>query len=270
VTEQGEQQDVIDHLERAGVLGGIRWAYRSATTRTLEVYSEADGHDAAWLGNTRFTLFRDRLDRVFGCGRYAVRAGSPATGNLDVLYAELSPEDRRTMPHLAPGLVRRADFNGSPGWAYGDHRFLLAACAFGKLDRLPWPQKSPTKRRIARQPSPQPPQPSLFDDLADEELAGLIALATQARTLDLETFVVAHTLDSVGAAKELVLGRPRLNSGGGEAWYWQQDLLTVPPADGAAQPSGGMQPASPDPAADAPVRLRPAASEPRRRAGGDR
>jgi hypothetical protein len=257
------------------VLGGIRWAYRSATTRTLEVYSEADGHDAAWLGNTRFTLFRDRLDRVFGCGRYAVRPGSLATGNLDILYAELSPEDRRTMPHLTPGLVRRADFNGSPGWADGEYRFLLAACAFGKLDRLPWPQKSPTKRRIALQPSPNPPQPSLFDDLtldevADEELAGLRALVTQARTLDLETFVVGHTLDSVGAAQELVLGRPRLNSGGGDAWYWQQDLLTVPPADSSGQAEDATGPATPDPAADAPVRLRPATSEPARRASGDR
>jgi hypothetical protein len=50
-----EQQDVIGDLEAALVLAGVRWAYRSATTRTLETYSEADDHDAAWLGNTRFT-----------------------------------------------------------------------------------------------------------------------------------------------------------------------------------------------------------------------
>jgi hypothetical protein len=265
-----EQQDIIDELEETGVLAGIRWAYRSATTRTLEVYSEADGHDAAWLGNTRFTLFRDRLDRVFGCGRYAVQPGSPATGNLDVLYAELSAGDRRTMPHLAPDLVSRADFNGSPGWSHADRRFLLASCAFGKLDRLPWPQKSPTKRRIALQPTPEPPQASLFDDVADEEQAGLIALMTQVRTLDLETFVVAHTLDSLSEATELVFGRARLNSGGGDAWHWQQDLLSVPAADGGRPLRGSLEPSDPDTAPDAPVRLRPAASEqPGGRAGGD-
>jgi hypothetical protein len=265
-----EQQEVIDELEEIGVLAGVRWAYRSATTRTLEVYSEADGHDAAWLGNTRFTLFRDRLDRVFGCGRYAVQPGSSATAHLDVLYAELSAEDRATMPHLAPGLVSRADFNGSPGWSHARRRFLLASCAFGKLDRLPWPQKSPTKRRIALQPTPDPPQASLFDDVADEELAGLVALMTQARTLDLETFVVGHTLDSVGETLELVFGRPRLNSGGGDAWYWQQDLLAMPAADGSGQFGRGLGPSDPDTAPDAPVRLRSAASEqPRSRAGGD-
>jgi hypothetical protein len=272
-----EQQDVTSDLEEAGVLGGVRWAYRSACTRTLEIYSEADGHDAAWFGNTRFTLFRDRLDRVFGCGRYAVQPGGVAGGgvsggnvaggsvaggsvaggsNLDVLYAELSEHDRRTMPQLAPGLVRRADFNGSPGWAQGDRRFLLAAGAFGKLDRLPWPQKSPTKRRVALQLIPEPPQASLFDVLADEELAGLIALRTQARTLDLETFVIAHTLDSLSGAMELIFGRARLNSGGGDAWFWQEDLLSAPPADGRRSFGASPEPSRPDLAPDAPVRLR--------------
>ena len=57
-----EQQDVVADLEAAGVLAGVRWAYGAATSRTLEIFSEADGHDAALLGNLRFTLFRDRLD----------------------------------------------------------------------------------------------------------------------------------------------------------------------------------------------------------------
>src|ERR1700722_19662748 len=65
----GEQQEVIEELTAAGVLAGIRWAYESATRRSLESYCEADGHDPAWLGHTRFTLFRDRLDRVFTCSR---------------------------------------------------------------------------------------------------------------------------------------------------------------------------------------------------------
>lgn len=68
-----EQQDVIGDLEAAGVLSGVSWAYRVATSRTLEIFSEADGRNAALLGNLRFTLFRNRLDRVFACDRYELQ-----------------------------------------------------------------------------------------------------------------------------------------------------------------------------------------------------
>ena len=256
-----EQQDVIGDLEATLVLAGVRWAYRSATTRTLETYSEADGHDAAWLGNTRFTLFRDRLDRLFTCCRYAQRVGSNITANLDLLYSELTELDISAMPQLAPDLLRRADLNGSPGWASQGRRFLLASCAFGKLDRLPWPQKSPTKQRVARQPDPAPSQGTLFDGLADDEFAGLIMLATATHQLDMETFVVAHTLDPFSQSMELVFGRPRLNSGGGEAWHWYQDLLVGPPSDGGRRVDDSPSPQSPDAAPDAPVRLRRPPSE---------
>jgi hypothetical protein len=58
-----EQQDVMGELEAAGVLAGVRWAYRAATNRTLEIFSEPDGHDAALLGNMRWVwlLCRDCL-----------------------------------------------------------------------------------------------------------------------------------------------------------------------------------------------------------------
>lgn len=95
-----------------------------------EDYSEAAGHDAAWLRNTRFTPFHDRLDRVFACGRYVLKPGSDATASLDLLRAELSKRDISTMPQLAPDLLHRSDLNGSPGWAYQKGRFLLASCAF--------------------------------------------------------------------------------------------------------------------------------------------
>jgi len=166
-----EQQNVIGELEAAGVLAGVRWAYRAATSRTLEIFSEPDGHDEALLGTLRFTLFRDRLDRVFACDRYELQPGSGATDHLNLLYAELSQEDIRTMPQLAPELMRRADLTGSPGWAIEGRRFLLAACAFGKLDSLPWPRKSPTKQRVAQQRQPNPAQASLFEGVADEEIA---------------------------------------------------------------------------------------------------
>lgn len=243
----------------------MSWAFTSATARSLEDYSEADGHDATWLGQTRFTLFRDRLDRVFACERYALDSGDGGS-DLDLLYERLSKRDIATMPRLASDLVRRADLKGSPGWAWQGYRFLLAACTYGKIDRVPWPQKSRTKQRVARQRNPESQQPSLFEGFADEELGGLEAAEAAAFELDLTTFVVAHSLDPVSEQMELVFGRPRLNRGGGQAWHWRQSLLEVPPAGG-----GGLQPApqptGPTPVPDAPVRLRKAAEQRDGRAG---
>jgi hypothetical protein len=264
-----EQQDVIGSLEAAGVLPGISWAYRAATSRTLEFFSEADGH-AALLGNVRFTLFRDRLDRVFACEAYDLQTDSAPTDHLDVLYAELSQEDVRTMPQLAPDQVRRANLTGSPGWAFKGRRFLLASSAFGKLDELPWPRKSPTKQRVARQRQPNPAQVSLFADAADAEIAGLEELLANTYRLDLDTFVVAHTLDSVSQGTELVFGRPLFNSGGGRAWTWRHDLLAAPPADGGRIRGDGQLPSGPDSVPDAPVRMRrPATEQPADRARGE-
>lgn len=250
-----EQQDVIAELGDAGVLAGVRWAYLSATTRSLETYSEADGHDAAWLGNTRYTLFRDRLDRVFACERYAVRSGND-DADLDLLYDQLSKRDIDTMPRLDAGLARRANLNGSPGWAHGERRFLLASTVFGRINQLPWPQKSPTKQRVARQRNPEPPQPSLFEDLALEEIGSLEALAAAGQDLDLKTYVVAHSLDPLSQQVELVFGRPRLNSGGGQAWHWRQNLLSTPPSGGGRRTDSSPLPTGPNTVPDAPVRLR--------------
>jgi len=264
-----EQQDVIAELGEVGVLAGVRWAYLSATTRALETYVESDGHDAAWLGNTRFTLFRDRLDRVFACERYAVSPGND-DADLDLLYAELSDRDIDTLPRLDPALVRRSNLNGSPGWAHEGRRFLLASCAFGKLDQLPWPQKSPTKQRVAQQRNPEPPQPSLFEAFADEEIGGLEAALTAERQLDMVTFVVAHSLDPLSQQMELVFGRARLNSGGSKAWHWRQDLLGTPPGHGERRTDDTPLPTGPNTVPDAPVRLRRHAEEQRRdRASGE-
>jgi hypothetical protein len=250
-----EQRDVIAKLSRAVVLSGVRWAYLSAVGRSLETYSEADGHDAPWLGNTRFTLLRDRLDRVFACGRYAVHPGDDESG-LFQLFDALSATDRQTMPRVPAGLVRRCDLNGSPGWAVGDLRFLLASGEYGKLDSLPWPQKSATKQRVARQPSPAPPQPSLFDAFAPGEVGGLAGLAGAAAELDLVTYVVAHSLDPVSKQFELIVGRPRLNAGGGQAWYWCHDLLGAPPSADARRGADAPAASGPDPVPDAEIRLR--------------
>jgi len=113
-----EHDEVIKGFEDAGVLDGIRWAYQSATSRVLADYSEAAGHDSTWVGTTRFVLFRDRLDRVFSCGRYSVGTDSVVEASLDLLHAELTFVDVSTMPQLPSGLVIRANLNGSPGWVW--------------------------------------------------------------------------------------------------------------------------------------------------------
>ena len=252
-----EHQVVITELGAAGVLAGVRWACESATRRTLETYSEADGHDAAWLGNTRFTLIRDRLDRVFGCGRYALAGGGGEPG-LDVLHAELSPADLRAMPRPRPGTVRRADLHGSPGWAHKSRRFLLASGEFGRLDFIPWPSRSVTKRLVALAPNPDSVQPSLFEGFALAEIGGLSALEEADQRLDIDdTYVLAHALDPFTGQLQLVFGRPRLNVGGGPAWHWREDLLAGP-AVGAGARDSGDAPARADAAwvPDAPVRLR--------------
>ncbi|MBF6446571.1 hypothetical protein IU429_02700 [Nocardia elegans] len=262
-----EQQDVIDDLQNANVLGAIRWAYVSATDRTLATYSEADGHDAAWLGTTRFTLFRDRLDRVSAAERYATTLGND-DADLDLLYAELSDVEAQSMPHLPPGTMRRSNLNGSPGWAHGDCRFLLAAFTYGGVDTLPWPRKSPTKQRVAAQKDPDPNQASLFEDT---ELANLAAALYAEHELDMRTFVVAHSLNPVTEEIELVFGRPRLNAGGGPAWHWREDLLRMPPADGGRRIGDTPLPTGPNSVPDAPVRLRPSAQkQPNDRASGER
>ena len=275
----GEQQDVIAALAGAGVLTGIRWAYESATRRSLEIYSEADGHDLAWLGHTRFTLFRDRLDRVFSCGRYAVPT---ADGRLDVdvLCAELSERDLTTMPRLGPGLVRRADLRGSAGWAYQRHWFLISSAEFGRLETLPWQEKSVTKQLVAMQPSPDLRQPSLFADLLtdgvlpdeflpagrspDGALYGTLLpgrldplLLAADRELKVPTFIVAHTLDAGTGQIELTFGRPRLNLRGGPAWHWREDLMNVPlPVVRRTEVPAAAEIDNPSEVPDAPVRLR--------------
>lgn len=263
-----ERYDLIGSLGDAGVLAGIRWAFQSTTDRVLDDYSEAAGHDATWVGVTRFTLFRDRLDRVFSCRRYAVPADADGELSLDILHAELSQRDIDTLPKLDPDLVARANLNGSPGWAHEGVRWLLASSAYGELDELPWPQKSNTKQRVAQQQADAPTEPTLFDHLAPEELTGLAMLMDDPK-LDLRTLVVGHSLDAEQDGRELVIGQPRLNSGGGSAWHWKHDLLPIPPSDGGRLRPNAPTPVSPDITPDAPVKLRrPAAEQPTREQAG--
>lgn len=250
-----EQHDVMGRLRDSGVVDGIEWSYRSATSRALSDHSEEAGYNRASLGFNRFTLFKDRLDRVFSCGKYVLDDEGDTTRGLDILHAELAEDEIRMMPQLAPHLVRRADLNRSPGWAFEDLRFLLASSPFGKIDRIAWPRKGKTIQLIAAQPNPEP-QPSLFDDLDPEEIPGLAELSEA--QLDLDTFVVAHALDPLTQGLELAIGRPCTTSGGGPTWYWREDLLATRPTPGGHRIETPSL-AGPDTVEDAPVRLRPAA-----------
>jgi hypothetical protein len=266
-----EQDEALRDLSAAHVLDGLRWSARSSVARTMEDFDPDTGHDQGWLGYTFHKLLKDRLDRVFSCGRYAVSAPDEsgleeleeleesvpedAEVGLDVLGAGLTQRELDTMPRVAPGVVSRADLNGSPGWRSGSWRWLLASFAYGGADRILWPRKSPTKRRVAAQPDP--------DQLAfDLDAMGLPVLAELARadgTDGTKTLVLGHALDPDSGRAELPLGRPRLNSGGGDAWHWRTDLLSDGPAGGGQFGFAGR--ASPDPpssedVADAPVRLR--------------
>lgn len=251
-----EQQDVIDELGEAGVLPAIRWAYMSATARLLTTsIDDAAFHDRGWIGYTRFKLFEDRLDRVFACERYSV-GGGDRDAALDLLYSLLPKGEVDSMPRLEPGLVTRNNLNLSPGWVHGNKRFLLASAEYGKLRELPWSQKSPTKQKVASQIDPDPAQGSLFDEATDAELRSLETLLRVGEELDMTTFVVGHSLDPLGGNIELGFGRPRLNSGGGQAWLWLENLLTLPPVTGGQHVDTSPQPTPDDVEPDAPVRLR--------------
>jgi hypothetical protein len=253
-----EHHDVIENLITSGVLGAFKWAYESAVFRTLADHSEAAGHNATTLGVTRHALFTDRLDRVFSCGRYSVGDEFDATSNLDVLLAELSEVDAVSLPQLDPHLVERSDLHGSPGWVFNGRRFLIAACQFGQLETLPWARKSPTKQLAALQGNPDAIQDSLFVGSIDDEIFALLASGIGASKLDLETFIVAHTLDGISGQRELALGRAKLNFSGGRAWHWREDVLTSSIQDSSADVVNPDSVSDKDVVEDAPVRLRKA------------
>lgn len=260
----GEQREVLESLSDGGALAGMRWAYRAAVSRSLEQYNEADGHDSTFFGNLKYTLFRDRLDRVFSCERYAV-SGSDSEAGQDLVLDQLSASDIATLPRLDADLVCRANLNGSPGWLYSGRRFLLASYEFGTIDKLSWTQKSPTKQRVARQRPIDPPQPTLFDELNAEDVAAVLTASSD--ELDVPTFVVAHSVDLLSGQAELFFGRPCLDTSLDWSWYWRENLLSTPPSSGGRRPNAAPTPTGPNDVKDAPVRLRRPAAERRNEPG---
>jgi len=251
-----ERRRILGVLGEADVLRGIRWAYESAARRTREDYEEPTGHNATWVGITRWVLLCDRLDRVFSCGKYATREDSPGTVGLDILFATLTEAERTTFPHIEPATVVRDDLVGSPGWSNGDVRWLLASAEFGGVDEINWSRRSQVKQRTAKQIDPDNDQLSILDVLMDDPGAAKLREALEhAIEFDITTLVVTHTHDIDTNDRELYIGLPSME-GQDSAWAWKENLLTAPPADGGRQKPPVTEPDGPADVPDAPVRLR--------------
>ncbi|NIZ90139.1 hypothetical protein [Kineococcus rubinsiae] len=253
-----EQDDALHDLGESLVLEGLRWAAASSANRVLSDYDAETGHDQGWLGYSHHKLMKDRMDRVFSCGKYAAPSVDESAAGLDVVGAGLSQEDLRAMPQLASDLVVREDLNGSPGWRFGEWRWLLASFRHGEAHRIQWTRKSLTKQRVAAQRNPDQ---LAFDDeqLGIAELTDVFASLSQLTAVPSTTLVLGHALDPFNGGVQLPLGRPRLNPGGTEPWYWMKDLVDdwQPGGRGrvgstGSNPSGSGGPDLPD----APIRLR--------------
>lgn len=251
-----ERERILGVLGDTDVLRGVRWAYESAARRTREDYDEPTGHNATWVGITRWVLLCDRLDRVFSCGKYATPENSPATVGLDVLFATLTEAERATFPRIEPGTVVRDDVMGSPGWSNGDVRWLLASTEFGGVDEINWSRRSPLKQRAAKQIDPDNAQMSILDVLIDDPGAAMLREALEhAVEFDIPTLVVTHSHDIDADNRELYLGLPSMDDQD-SAWAWKENLLTAAPADPERQTPPVVEPEGPPNVPDAPVRLR--------------
>ncbi|MGW5063576.1 hypothetical protein ACWEQ2_40960 [Streptomyces sp. NPDC004096] len=258
-----EQQDALEDLGSSGVLSALSWANASAYRRTMQDYDPDTGHDQGWVGTTAHRLICDRLHRVFSTDKHAVDSPDAASAGLDAVAAGLYPGEYSKMPIIAPGVVTWSDLNMSPGWQCGKWRFLLGSFVYGESNRIPWPQKSPTKRLVASQAKPDGwvdnhPVLPFFEEAAPSLAALVHSVSEEEDDPEVTTLIVAHSVERELGIRELYLGRSRLNRGGGEAWYWKHDLLATEfgaPGTGTIPVAPGPRPGTPG-VQDAPVRLR--------------
>lgn len=251
-----ESTRTIRHFARNGVLDGVQWAFASAAAGVAQDFHPGKGYDEGWCGYSRHVLLKDRLNRVFSLGNYRLADGDEPTENLDVVFDQLSEEDIRSFPLIAPGLVDTSDLNGSPGWAVDGVRFLLSSMPGTDVHSIDWQGRSPTKQAVAAQSAPDRDLATLFHgvDGMDRAANEIIRVHESGRELDIPTFLVAHGHDLVGGGSpQLWLGRPQLVPG--EPWAWVESLLRRAPRP----PRGSELPATtPDHSSvpDAVVRLR--------------
>ncbi|RQX00504.1 hypothetical protein [Micromonospora inaquosa] len=261
-----ERDEALSELRAGGILNALRWIQESAHARATQDFDPATGHDQAVLGFNAFKLMCDRHDRVFSCQRFALGSPSPEAGEgFDVLVEGLTQSDIDTMPSIAPGSVVRSNLSQSPGWRFGRWRWLLASFEFGEIDRIPWPRKSPTKRKVAAQPHPDQFMLLGVDGTSISDAFATIGdLAGDEVEDDAITLVLAHSLDRHTGLSELYVGRSALNPGGALAWHWKEPLIGGP----GGTPGTGLKPGPRQPIApqtnnvpDAPVRLRSKSAE---------
>lgn len=226
------------------------WAKRSSDGRTLADYSEEAGHDGQWLGTTRYVLLKDRLNRVFTLGEYALPEGSDPALGADVVLTGLSENDQRTMPTIEQGVVKRANLRGSPGWSTGKYHFLIQSFSPGGIDEIRWQSHSETKQAIAARPNPDEPQLFALDASSDSTPPVEVPH-------DSPVLILAHSLNPLTGAAELYLGLPCLDPAKGVSWHWRIPLHNEPLAGGGIK-SRPMSPVDdPNDVADVEVHLRP-------------
>lgn len=251
-----EENEIWAEFEKNGVLELLPWAATTMFKRVAQDYDEAAGHNQTVVGVLAFTYLQDLLDRATSCGDYALPADATIAKGSDLLREGITQSAFEAMPRLDHGLAKRSNYNGSPGWAIGDTRWLLQSFPFGGIERIQWNQKSPSKQNVAKQPYAS----------ADETLSGWDELGVEdgaAPGLDDfvgTTLILAHGFDRESGAFEMFLGRSRSRANSGESpWYWKRRVSHgggyVPDIKTPAEPLLPGNPPVRD-VADTEVRLR--------------
>lgn len=264
-----EENDIFTAIKAAGVLDLLDWASTTAFARVAQDYDEEAGHDQSVVGFLAYKYLIDLLDRATSSGKYALPKGASADNGRDILRQGISTEAFESMPLLAPELINRNNFNGSPGWAFGDVRWLLQSYRFGDIDKLVWGQKSDSKLKVANQP---------FVD-ADTVLFNFADLdMDEPQTVAIDQFVgstliLAHAFNRENGSFEVYIGRSRApEHRGGRPWHWRR-LIVSGGAGGLSSglaPEGLLLPGTPPSTdvEDAAVKLRPSESGVTKRAEG--
>ncbi|MGW5364152.1 hypothetical protein [Actinopolymorpha pittospori] len=220
----GEQERAIDELESHGVLEGFKWAWDSASAQTVRTFDPHTGHDQGWLGYNAFKVLTDRLDRVFSCGRFEIKAGVSSMERGRLLREGLMPGEFEGMPRLTSGIVVRDDLFRSFGWRCGLWRVLLQSFGSVGIDGILWSQKSPTKQRVAA----EAPSGQLQLSLWELDLGATVhvddASSEMSPGVSVRTLFVAHGIDASTSDSALYLGRARHNRNGDSPWVWRVRL----------------------------------------------
>lgn len=258
-----EKVEVLETLQQAKVIDLFAWAGRTAYGRVFEDFDEDAGHDQAVVGLLGYKYLINLFDRAAACGKYSLPPEAPTGAGRDLLQAGISDEALDGMPRFAPGSIVRSNFNGSPGWACGETRWLLQSFKFGGIDRILWTQKSGTKRRIAHHPFLDDPSAlfSLADlGIGEEDLVDDLSFVGK-------TLILAHAFDRASGGFEMYIGRSReMLFRRDTPWHWRELVAS----GGSKVPSVDEFDSNPDlpgmPATseieDMPVRLRPVQEAP--------